>query len=673
MTLEDALADYGLVINSPLIIDGLLHRCGTKSKPRGKNGWYIVYDNGRATCFGNWESGDSYEFWSDGTTTESYDSGRIETLRAERQAEYDKKAVEAQEYIESLPSDGFSEYLKRKKIYPHGAKFDGSALIIPVTSSGTITSYQRIYADGSKYFMSGGLVSGCYYIIASRNISKDELVVVCEGFATGAAIHQATDLPVVCAFNAGNLKKVCDNIPFTNLLIAADNDESGVGEKYAEQTGYPYILPPFVGWDFSDMYVNGKCLREMFGVDAIEVDSNCENIKVHGLVGEIADWITSTAIKPQPMLSLAAALSFVGMLRGHKIRGYTDLRTNLLVMSLAPTASGKEHPQNAIKRLATACALDAHLMGEPVSGGGFLTGLNKAGRVGLLVMDEVGRYIGNLSSRNAGTHQREIIDYIIKTFSCANSVLKGRQYVDDKKNPTIDIIQPHFCCIGSTVAERLQESCGSSEVVDGFLNRWVVFNVKKRVKRNKKVKFSPPPESLVKKIQEIGRAVYDPYGEPEIREVRFTPEAWDYFENYREKIDDIVDAAPYPKDKLYSRTCEHVEKIALTLSDGEDVLIKDVRCAIQIVEQSNKSILEFANMIADNVLEGDYIRVREIVRGAGEITKAKLARKTQFVTGGGRRLQEIVKTLVDGLIIAERTVKTGGRPAVSYKWIGDAD
>lgn len=658
--------DFGLIEPASLVDDGNIYRIGTIKKPRSKNGWYIAYPEG--VIVGNWEYGDDSGFHRyDGVSDIDFRRFqlRAEQLKLDREIEREHKADEAASFVESCAQDGFSDYLKRKRAYPHGARFDGKTLIIPLQDAqGKIWSYQRINADGSKFFMPGGRTQGCYFLIAGRNVSKDERVVVCEGFATGAAIHQETGLPVIVAFNAANLKPVCDAVVFTNIVIAADNDASGVGEKYASQSGYSYVMPDVEGWDFSDLFLAGKDVKSYF----IQTTEAIRQTKVHGLVGEIADWITSTAIRPQPMLSIAAALAFVGMLRGHRIAGKTDLRTNLLVMSLAPTAAGKEHPQACIKRLIAACALDKHLMGEPVSGGGFLTGLNKGGRVSLLIQDEMGRYMQNLSGKQSGTHQREIVDYIIKTFSNANSVLKGRQYVDEKKNPTIDVIQPHFCCLGSTVQERLQQACGSSEIIDGFLNRWLVFNVKERTPRQENVSFSMPSDDLIERIKALAdkAGVYNSYGEPQPKTVKFTPEAWDIFSAYREKIDKVIEQSSYPMDRLYSRTVEHTEKVALTLCDGDDIMVQDVQAAIHIVNQSNASIMEFAGLIADNIHEQDYIRVREIIKEAKDIKRSVLTRRCQFIQGGARRLGEIIGVLLDENIIAER--KDSNR--TYYKWIG---
>lgn len=672
MSLHEALARAGLIVDSP-ITSGDIHRCGTLKKPRSKNGWYIIYDGGKAACYGNWEAGDGYEYWSEnGAERTPVDYARIEQFKKKREADYLLAASDAQDYVEKCSDTGFSDYLKRKRIFPHGAKFKDNILIIPAQdAAGKIWSYQKIYANGDKYFMPGGKVRGCYFFIAGRNVSKDELVVVCEGFATGAAIHQITGLPVVVAFNAGNIKTVCDSLVFRNLIIAADNDAPmsgatiGTGEKAARESGYKYVMPKTVGKDYSDLFLDGNDFKGDFVKEPPPIASGA--LVAHGLVGKIADWITETAIHPQPKLSLAAALGFVAMLRGHKICGGTDLRTNLLIMSMSPTGGGKDHPQKCIVKLAQATGYGKHMLGEPVSGGGFLTGLTGADRVGLLVIDEVGRFLGNISNKNSGGYQREIVDYIIKTFSCANSTLYGRQHVDMKKNPRIDIHQPHFCCVGSSVKEKIKQSCSSVDVLDGFLNRWIVFDADKYVERVTNSKRAAPPQELIDIIAECaGKINYDSYGEPELKDVGFTPEAWDMFSAFRAKMDILVKTSGHPINALYNRSCEHVEKIALTLSDGEFIGTQDLHLAIHIVKQSNAAILEFVGLISDNVYEDDFIRVREKIRDAGEIQKSQLTYKCQFVTGGSRRVHEIINILLDSNLIAERI---DGRRTF-YKWIG---
>jgi len=503
----------------------------------------------------------------------------------------------------------------------HGLRFDGSTLVMPLQdSTGKVWSYQKIYGNGDKYFLQGARVRGCYYIIGT----PIDTVIVCEGFATGATIYEETGIPVIVALNAGNLKAVCDSLPFKNISVAADNDANGVGEKAAKDSGYSYVAPSSVG-DFND--IPRESVRGYF-VKEKKADEN--SIVVHGLVGEIADWITATAIRPQPLLSLAAALSFVGMIKGHRVRGKTDLRTNLMILAMAPT-------------------------------------LQKSGNVGYMVMDEVGRYIGNLSSAGAGVHQREILDYIIKTFSSANSILMGREKAAGAKEPRIDIENPHFCCYGSTVYEKFRDACGSGEIVDGFLNRWIVLESKERPDRQKKVKFSPPPQSIIDKVLAItSHSPYDSYGAPHPEEIEFTPEAWEIFDAYRDNVDELVKTTPYPLNQLISRAPEHIEKVAHTISEDGCTGIYDLRAAIKIVEFSNNCILRFAGMISDNIYEKDFVRVREIIKEAGEVQRNALTRRTQFITGGSKRRAEIVAALIDDGCIVERDL---GRGMTAYKWV----
>lgn len=375
-----------------------------------------------------------------------------------------------------------------------------------------------------------------------------------------------------------------------------------------------------------------------------------EPLEVHGLVADIAKWITETAIRPQPVLSLAAAITFVGMVKGHRFEGATGLRTNMLVMNLAPTGGGKEHPQASLRKLMRHCGFDEQLMGEPTSGTGFLRAINDRGRVVLWVMDEMGRFLSNISHKSAGSFQREIVDYIVKTFSCANSVLKGREYADSEKNPTIDIKNPHFCCLGSTVLERFKDSVSSSEVIDGFLNRWLVMAVNDRGKRAEKVNTrKEPPADLIQRLQAINEGrVYDPYnGLPIVEEVRFSPEAWDVFVEYRDEMDDLVSTAAYPLSALYARCAEHVEKLALILCDDTMIGVQDVKAAIRVVKYSNSCIMDFAGLLSDSQAEADYLKVREIIKNNSPINKSRLTRMTQFVTGGARRRIEIINDIIE--------------------------
>jgi len=119
------------------------------------------------------------------------------------------------------------------------------------------------YENGDKRFLAGGLKKGCFYFLGNKETDK---VLIAEGFATAASLYEHTDHITIAAFDAGNLKDVAVNVkPLINrdveIIICADNDESGIGEKKARDAalavGGKYIIPKVVGHDFNDVLSTG--------------------------------------------------------------------------------------------------------------------------------------------------------------------------------------------------------------------------------------------------------------------------------------------------------------------------------------------------------------------------------------------------------------------------------
>ena len=148
-----------------------------------------------------------------------------------------QKAEEAREHAEAASKaaqiwEGASTradkhaYLIRKRVKAYGLRVHDGSLVVPVRNGDELRSLQYIAPDGIKKFFNGGSVSGCYFNIGDLNGAA--ALCICEGFATGASIHEATGLPVAVAFNAGNLlpaaKAIRERLPELNLIVCADDD-----------------------------------------------------------------------------------------------------------------------------------------------------------------------------------------------------------------------------------------------------------------------------------------------------------------------------------------------------------------------------------------------------------------------------------------------------------------
>jgi phage/plasmid primase-like uncharacterized protein len=258
MSLESLLADLGAINVGHIPDDGELYRFHVKGKT-GKNAWAVKFAGGEAGKYGCWGVTDEDGiFWSDkGAVIDDakrekwrLDSERIKARKIEG---WERVARECASKWEAIVGGGESEYLQRKGVRGHGVKVDSAGVLwIPLRDKdGKLWNLQRI-TSGEKLFESGGRVSGCYFIIEGTA----DRVVLCEGYATGASIHEATGYRVIVCFNADNMVKVAEvfkDVP--KVVVAADNDESGKGEAVARKIkdlyGIGYVIPRSLG-DFND-------------------------------------------------------------------------------------------------------------------------------------------------------------------------------------------------------------------------------------------------------------------------------------------------------------------------------------------------------------------------------------------------------------------------------------
>ena len=80
-----------------------------------------------------------------------------------------------------------------------------SRLLVPVQGAdGRLWGVRRVEVDGSKLFLKVARTEGGHALIGGRQKPGAPLLVA-EGYATEATLHEVTGLPVAVAFNAGNL------------------------------------------------------------------------------------------------------------------------------------------------------------------------------------------------------------------------------------------------------------------------------------------------------------------------------------------------------------------------------------------------------------------------------------------------------------------------------------
>lgn len=258
---REAILAAGLVPPDVIEPDGKLRRFASNGTHGDDAGWYALHDDGiPAGCFGDWRTGFSQTWRADiGRTLtpgeEAAHRAKVATMRREREAEEARRKTEARERANQIWAKAGPcaehPYLTRKGIKPNGARLYRDALLIPMRAGGELHSLQFIGTDGDKRFLTGGRVAGCYFSIG--NPKGAAALCIAEGFATGAAIREATGYPVAVAFNAGNLGAVAKTLrgkfPDLPLILCGDFDKSGTGQKAATEAaqavGGLVALPDF--------------------------------------------------------------------------------------------------------------------------------------------------------------------------------------------------------------------------------------------------------------------------------------------------------------------------------------------------------------------------------------------------------------------------------------------
>lgn len=222
---------------------GKIHRFpGRDKRPGNKAGWCLLFDDGRAGCFGDWSSGLKETWRADVHQSPSWPSKRCKPVlsseghgnnsSSERQIAAAKRAVGI--WKKASPAPTYHPYLVRKRIRPHRARIYREALVLPVIDwSGTLTSLQFIAPDGSKRLLAGGRKQGCFIPVAG-DAQAPAKIVICEGWATGCTLAELlSSALVIAAIDAGNLLSVAlmarCRWPTAKLIIAGDDDRKTPG------------------------------------------------------------------------------------------------------------------------------------------------------------------------------------------------------------------------------------------------------------------------------------------------------------------------------------------------------------------------------------------------------------------------------------------------------------
>lgn len=277
--LIDAMNQYGIKPSEIFYKDGFV-RFKSEGICRTRCCYYAIFRHELGAIFGCWRRDINVKWYAkDKAALTCYERESIlhdiNTYKLEKSEREKAAALKAQTvWKNASQADETHAYLIKKRIRGYYARQHDNTLIVPVCNRhGEIQSLQYIHPDGFKLFHTDTTVKrGC--LILAETITP--VIYICEGYATGCSIYEATLATTVVAFAASNIIHIAKWLrgiyPRNRIIICADNDATGIKNATAAANAITatYITPDFSTianatrkhTDFNDLHI-------LAGLDAV--------------------------------------------------------------------------------------------------------------------------------------------------------------------------------------------------------------------------------------------------------------------------------------------------------------------------------------------------------------------------------------------------------------------
>ena len=407
-----------------------------------------------------------------------------------------------------------------------------------------------------------------------------------------------------------------------------------------------------------------------------------------GLVGDIARYHDGNSQRIVPIFGVAAGLITVSALaKGNFALDMPSglVSTNLYILAMGGSGSGKEGIRSIVKSSVTASGADERRIGSAASAQALIRDLQESPDF-LWMPDEFGRLM-KFAGVPSGGHEYQLISQAMKLYGLAFSSTERHVYSDRKKN--LDPVERPYLSVLATCTEiSLTEALTSSAVVDGTLNRFIVIALDDPAVPFRDGPTTPLNNALISKLKAISGLKVD---ENVIRDHdllglrRITPDAdaHNRFLEFRSEADNArvhAERAHLPSAPLWARAYENALRIGAVVAVGDNddldnatLRIEHADWAIKFMRWSIDKSIGLLRTIGDTPTEKDSKKILEVVREFtsdtesidGWVTKTQITRKTQHMDQRAR--ESILNSLVEGGYLEAQKNRSNTRSVMLYR------
>jgi len=403
-----------------------------------------------------------------------------------------------------------------------------------------------------------------------------------------------------------------------------------------------------------------------------------------GFLGKLVEHNLRTAWFAQPELALAGALSLLATLTGGKIADRSGTRTNLYVLGLAPSRSGKEHARKLNREVLLRCGADNLIGPEEIGSHAAIYSWLAEHPTILFQLDEIGRKFATMKDAAKSPHLWNIVSVWLKLWSSSDSMLKGDAYADLKKTKTL--LYPHAVIYGTSVPESVWENLTKENVSDGLLARFLVFEgvgYADLQANTQRVNDAVPDDviAVARCWRELethkGNLASVPCNASPIR-LTTTDEARQRWEDHNEAVVERRRKEDSTTAAVWSGTPEKTSKLALLfaasrwLGEGQPLPVIELNDMDRAVTLANcltrMMLLKAERNVSANETEKTVNQFLEFIRSnGGAATLSEIARKFRRIKTRDR--DDTIKTLVTCEQLAAEVQTTNGRSATVFRLI----
>lgn len=223
-----------------------------------------------------------------------------------------------------------------------------------------------------------------------------------------------------------------------------------------------------------------------------------------GILGDITRWITATAPKAQPELSLAAAIAIGSVIMGRTYITQNGNMTSLYLVMIAKSTEGKEHPQSCAEKVLVESGFEKLLGGAGYTSAGAVYSALHQSPVHLTTIDEMGKLL-KLSRSKGNANSEAAIDKLVEAFGRLTGILRPPTYstmtltkAQREQQQTGKVVyNPAITLLGATTPGTFYENLTADLVKDGFLGRCIVVESKRPRQLTQWVSPTAPPQRVI--------------------------------------------------------------------------------------------------------------------------------------------------------------------------------